>query len=343
MTQTAVSKYGEFGLIEHLTKNIQIKNLNTKLGIGDDCAILESQSETDIVITTDLLMEGIHFDLIYCPLKHLGYKAVMVNLSDVYAMNAIPKQITVSIAISSKFSVENIEQLYEGIQLACENHSIDLIGGDTSSSLTGMVISITAIGEVAKDKAVKRKGANPTDLICVSGDLGGAFIGLQILEREKHVFTKTGSQSPKLEGYDYVLERQLKPEARKDIIGQLAQYNIHPTSMIDISDGLSSELLHICKQSEVGCKIYSEKIPINKETANIATEFSIEPLTAALNGGEDYELLFTVPLDEFHKLSMVKDISIIGNIVEKAEEARLVTPQGEKLELKAQGWNGFSE
>ena len=341
MTQTALSKLGEFGLIDHLTKNVTLVNASTKLGIGDDCAILAKNDENDLVITTDLLVEGIHFDLMYCPLKHLGYKAVMVNLSDIYAMNATPKQITVSIAVSAKFSVEALELLYEGISLACKNHSVDLIGGDTSSSVTGMTISITAIGEVAKDKAVKRSGAKPNDLICVSGDLGGAFMGLQILEREKHVFVKTGSESPKLEGYDYVLEKQLKPEARKDIIEKLAKYKISPTSMIDISDGLSSELLHLCKQSGVGCKVYSDKIPVNENTAKVATELNFEPLTAALSGGEDYELLFTVDINDFHKISMVTDVTIIGSITASTDGAQLITKQGEKIALIAQGWNGF--
>jgi len=342
MTQTALSEIGEFGLIDRLTKDFSPINSSTKMGIGDDCAIISNSTKNDTVITTDLLVEGIHFDLMYCPLKHLGYKAVMVNLSDVYAMNAIPKQITVSIAVSAKFSVEALESLYEGISLACKNHSVDLIGGDTSSSMTGLIISITAIGEVANDKAIKRNGAKLNDLICVSGDLGGAYMGLQILEREKHVFTKTGSQSPKLEGYDYVLEKQLKPEARKDIIERLAKYKVTPTSMIDVSDGLSSELLHICKNSNVGCKVYSDKIPVNENTASVATEFNIDPLTAALNGGEDYELLFTVDINDFHKVSMVSDVRIIGNINSANEGAHLITKQGEKIAIIAQGWNGLT-
>jgi thiamine-monophosphate kinase len=343
MTQTALSELGEFGLIDRLTTGFTAVNPSTKMGVGDDCAIVSYGDKCDVVITTDLLVEGIHFDLMYCPLKHLGYKAVMVNLSDIYAMNASPKQITVSVAVSAKFSVEALELLYEGIALACKNHSVDLIGGDTSSSMTGMTISITAVGEVIKDKAVKRSGAKPNDLVCVSGDLGGAYMGLQILEREKHVYTKTGSQSPKLEGYDYVLERQLKPEARKDIIERLAKYKVCPTSMIDISDGLSSELLHICKKSAVGCKVYSDKIPVNENTAKVATEFNIDALTAALSGGEDYELLFTVDINDFHKISMVTDVTIIGSITKADEGAHLITKQGEKIALIAQGWNGFSE
>jgi len=343
MAQTALSELGEFGLIERLTKDFKSTNSSTKLGIGDDCAILSYGDKNDIVITTDLLIEGIHFDLMYCPLKHLGYKSVMVNLSDIYAMNATPKQITVSVAVSAKFSVEALELLYEGIALACKNHSVDLIGGDTSSSMTGMTISITAIGEVAKDKAVKRSGAKANDLICVSGDLGGAYMGLQILEREKHVFTQTGSQTPKLEGYDYVLEKQLKPEARKDIVERLAKYKIQPTAMIDISDGLSSELLHICKQSAVGCKVYSDKIPVNENTDKVANEFNLDSLTSALSGGEDYELLFTVDINDFHKVSMVTDVRIIGNITNANEGAHLISKQGEKIALIAQGWNGFDE
>jgi thiamine-monophosphate kinase len=343
MAQTALSELGEFGLIDRLTKAFPIGNTSTKLGIGDDCAIVSYPDKMDIVVTTDLLMEGIHFDLMYCPLKHLGYKAVMVNLSDIYAMNAKPKQITVSIAVSAKFSVEALEELYEGIALACKNHSVDLIGGDTSSSLTGMTISITALGEVKKDKAVKRSGAKPNDLICVSGDLGGAYLGLQILEREKHVYTTTGSESPKLEGYDYVLEKQLKPEARKDIIERLAKYKVMPTAMIDVSDGLSSELLHICKCSQVGCKVYTDKIPVNVDTAKVANEFSIDSLTAALSGGEDYELLFTVSIEDFHKVSMVTDVKIIGSITAAEEGAHLITNQGEKIVLVAQGWNGFKK
>jgi thiamine-monophosphate kinase len=341
MAQTALSEIGEFGLIDRLTNKFKTINPSTKMGIGDDCAIVTYGDKKDIVITTDLLVEGIHFDLMYCPLKHLGYKSVMVNLSDIYAMNATPKQITVSVAVSAKFSVEALELLYEGIALACKNHSVDLIGGDTSSSMTGMTISITAIGEVAKDCAIKRSGAKPNDLICVSGDLGGAYMGLQILEREKHVYKETGSQAPKLEGYDYVLERQLKPEARKDIIERLAKYKVTPTSMIDISDGLSSELLHICKNSSVGCKVYSDKIPVNENTSMVATEFNIDPLTAALSGGEDYELLFTVDINDFHKISMVTDVRIIGNIALENEGAHLITKQGEKITLIAQGWNGF--
>jgi len=342
MKKTELFQLGEFGLIDHLTKNFKINNDSTVLGIGDDCAIIKESSEKEIVVTTDLLLEGIHFDFMYCPLKHLGYKAVAVNVSDIYAMNALPKQITVSIGVSAKFSIESLEQLYSGIELACNYYGVDLVGGDTSSSLTGLVVSITAIGEAPKGKAVKRGVSKVNDLICVSGDLGAAFMGLQVLEREKHVFNETNHISPKLEGYDYVLQRQLKPDARKDIVERLAKYNIQPTAMIDISDGLSSELLHICKSSDCGCFIYEEKVPINEKTESVANEFSINPLTAALNGGEDYELLFTINLNDFHKISMVADVTIIGKITEKNEGKKLITRQGEKVTLVAQGWNGFS-
>jgi thiamine-monophosphate kinase len=341
MAQTELSELGEFGLIEKLTKDIKIKNKSTVYAIGDDCAIIEN-NDKQLVVTTDLLMEGIHFDLTYTPLKHLGYKAVSVNLSDVYAMNAIPTQITVSIAISAKFTVEAIEQLYEGIKLACDFHNVDLIGGDTSNSITGMAISITAIGEVEKSKAVKRSTAQINDLICVSGDLGGAYLGLQILEREKRIYNETKVSQPKLVGYDYVLERQLKPEARKDIIDGIRNAGVNPTAMIDISDGLSSELLHLCKQSGLGCKVYEDRIPINEVTAKVAKEFSIEPIMCALNGGEDYELLFTVPISEYDKVLRVQDVSVIGSIVNQSEGLDLVSKSGTRIGLKAQGWNTFN-
>lgn len=339
MSQTELGELGEFGLIEKLTDSISIKNEKTILGIGDDCAIIDS-TDKQTVVTTDLLLEGIHFDLTYTPMKHLGYKAVSVNLSDVYAMNATPRQITVSIGVSAKFTVEALTQFYEGIKLACDLHNVDLIGGDTTSSITGLVISITAIGEVDKNKAVKRNGAKINELICVSGDLGAAYIGLQILEREKKIFNQTKG-SPKLEGYDYVLERQLKPEARKDIVEGIKQANVHPTSMIDISDGLSSELLHICKQSGVGCKVFEDRIPINQLTAEAAKEFSIEPMVCALNGGEDYELLFTIPTSEYDKVLRIKDVSVIGNITKQEEGLHLITKAGNPVALKAQGWNSL--
>jgi len=294
---TPISELGEFGLIAHLTDSVKIKNSSTLKGIGDDAAVLDYNGK-NILVTTDLLVEGIHFNLIYTPLKHLGYKSVVVNLSDICAMNGIPRQITVSIAISSKFSVEALEELYKGITLACEHYGVDLVGGDTSSSLTGLLISVTAVGEVQQNDIVYRNGAKENDLICVSGDLGGAYMGLQLLEREKKNFSETSQIQPDLARYDYILERQLKPEARTDIIQKLKKTGIKPTSMIDISDGLSSELLHICKNSKTGCRIYSQKIPIDIATCNMANEFNISPETAALNGGEDYELLFTVSLND---------------------------------------------
>ncbi len=338
--ETQISELGEFGLIEHLTKSIKIKNESTIKGIGDDAAVLNYKNKK-ILVTTDLLVEGIHFNLIYTPLKHLGYKAVAVNLSDICAMNGIPRQITVSIAISKKFTVEAIEELYEGIRLACDKYGIDLIGGDTSSSLTGLLISITAIGEANETDIVYRDGAKNTDLICVSGDLGAAYMGLQLLEREKHVFSENSNIQPDFFGHEYILERQLKPEPRIDIITKLKKINIKPTSMIDISDGLSSEIMHICKNSNTGCKIYSEKIPVDITTCNMANEFNIASETAALNGGEDYELLFTVSLKDYEKIKNIKEITIIGNITEVSEGMNLISPDGNLISITAQGWNGI--
>jgi thiamine-monophosphate kinase len=338
MKQTPLSELGEFGLITRLTEKIQIKNNSTLTGVGDDAAVL-SFPDKKIVVTTDLLTEGIHFNLMYVPLKHLGYKAVVVNLSDVFAMNAIPRQITVSIAISSKFSLEAVEELYLGIHLACEKYGVDLIGGDTTSSLTGLTISITAIGEANEDELVYRSGAKPGDLVCVTGDLGGAYMGLQLLERENEVFKVNPNQQPQFEGYDYILERQLKPEARADMKELLKTLDIKPTSMIDISDGLSSEVLHLCKASKVGCNIYEEKIPLDKQTKDFAEELSINPLVAALNGGEDYELLFTVPLGSYDLIKKEFDITIIGHITPESEGANLVTTGGSVIPLQAQGWN----
>ena len=334
---TQIAELGEFKLIEHLTGNIKIKNKSTKKGVGDDAAVLKS-AKTQLV-TSDILTEGVHFDLTYTPLKHLGYKAVVVNLSDIYAMNAIPKQILVSIAVSNKMSVEALEQLYEGIYLACDKYNVDLIGGDTSPSLTGLTISVTAIGEAAKNNIVYRNGAKETDIICVTGDLGAAYMGLQLLEREKKVFQETGSNQPDFAGKEYVLERFLKPEARKDIIEFFAGKNIKPTAMIDISDGLSSELYHICKQSGVGCRIYNGKIPIDLVTGMLVDEFKLEALIPALNGGEDYELLFTLPLTDYDKIKDNKKIKVIGHIVDKSEGVNLITEDGNYIELKAQGWN----
>ena len=336
--QTPLSTLGEFGLIRHLTGEIKLQNESTLKGVGDDAAVL-SFADKKIVVTTDLLTEGVHFNLMYVPLKHLGYKAVMVNLSDVYAMNAQPKQITVSIAVSSKFSVEALEELYSGIHLACEKYGVDLVGGDTTSSMTGLVISITAIGEADADKITYRSGAQVNDLVCVSGDLGGAYMGLQLLERENEVYKVNQKEQPQLEGYDYILERQLKPEARRDIVELFRTLGIKPTSMIDISDGLSSEILHLCEQSQVGCAIYEDKIPMDFQTKQFAQELNINPIVAALNGGEDYELLFTVSLADHEKIKKELDFTIIGHITEKGSGANLVTGGGASIPLQAQGWN----
>jgi len=336
--QTQLSEIGEFGLIARLTENIKLKNVSSLKGVGDDAAVL-SYPDKKIVVTTDLLTEGIHFNLMYCPLKHLGYKAVIVNISDIYAMNATPRQITVSIAISSKFSIQAVEELYSGIHLACEKYGVDLVGGDTTSSLTGLIISITAIGEANEDELVYRSGAKETDLVCVTGDLGGAYMGLQLLERENEVFKVNPNQKPLFEGYDYILERQLKPEARNDIKELLKTLDIKPTSMIDISDGLSSEVIHLCKASKVGCSIYEDKIPLDTQTKDFAEELSINPLVAALNGGEDYELLFTVPLSAYDLIKKEFDITIIGHIVPESEGANLITTGGSVIPLQAQGWN----
>ncbi len=339
---TELSTLGEFGLIDHLTKNVKTQQKSTIKGIGDDAAVLNFE-KNQIVMTTDILTEGIHFNLMYVPLKYLGYKSVMVNLSDVFAMNAQPRQITVSLAISNKFSVENIEELYEGIRLACEKYGVDLVGGDTTSSMSGLVISITAIGEAKKDDLTYRSGAKLNDLVCVSGDLGGAYLGLQLLERENEVFKVNPKEQPKLDGYDYILQRQLRPEARGDVINALKKLEVKPTSMIDISDGLSSEILHICKNSKVGCDIYEDKIPLDYQTKKFAEELSINPLVAALNGGEDYELLFTVSISDHDKIKNDPDITIIGHITEEREGANLVTGAGTTIPLQAQGWNQLSK
>ncbi|MCK3682636.1 thiamine-phosphate kinase [Maribellus sp. YY47] len=335
---TSISTLGEFGLIDRLTKNIQLKNDSSVLGVGDDAAVLDYKNK-QIVVTSDLLTEGIHFNLMYVPLKHLGYKSVAVNLSDIYAMNATPKQITISIAISSKFSVEAIDELYEGIYLACEKYGVDLVGGDTTSSLTGLTISITAIGEADKADIVKRSGAKPNDLLCVSGDLGGAYMGLQLLERENEVFKVNENMQPQLAGYDYILERQLKPEPRADIIAAFKKLGIKPTSMIDISDGLSSEIMHLCKNSGVGCSLFEDKVPMDLQTKQMAEELNINPLVAALNGGEDYELLFTLPLDDYEKIKNDPDFTIIGHMTEASEGVNLITTGGSAIPLQAQGWN----
>ena len=340
--RTEIASLGEFGLIDHLTKQVEVKNDSTLKGIGDDAAVLDYK-EKQVLVTTDLLLEGIHFDLTYVPLKHLGYKSAVVNFSDIYAMNGQPKQITVSLGISKRFSVEDLEQLYAGIQLACDVYHVDLIGGDTSASLTGLAISITCIGEANKEKIVYRNGARENDLICVSGDLGAAYMGLQLLEREKKVFAGEKNFQPAFEGREYLLERQLKPEARKDIIEELAKRDIVPTAMMDISDGLSSELLHICRQSHTGCRIYEERIPIDYQTAVMAEEFNMSLITAALNGGEDYELLFTVPLAKHDDISALPGIRIIGHITAPSLGAYMITRDGAEIELKAQGWNSLSK
>lgn len=338
---TEISKLGEFGLIEHLTSGIRPTQPSTIKGVGDDAAVAEKGNGMLSLYTTDMLVEGIHFDLMYTPYRHLGYKAAVVNFSDIYAMNGIPLQMLVSVAVSSKISVEALEEFYEGLLQACRTYHVDLVGGDISSSLSGMIVSITLIGEVKKNKVVYRNGAKETDLICVSGDLGAAYLGLQVLEREKKIFKENPSVQPDLSGFDYVLERQLKPEARKDIINWLNENNIQPTSMIDISDGLSSELNHICKQSEKGCQIYEEKIPIDIATETAASDFNLHPITCALNGGEDYELLFTSSINDFEKLKQNPQISIIGHITEKNSECHLVSKTGEYIPLTAQGWNSF--
>jgi thiamine-monophosphate kinase len=334
---TQLSELGEFRLIEHLTRDIKLKNKSSLKGIGDDAAVLK-YGKNNIVLSTDLLIEGIHFNLMYFPLKHLGYKSVIAGISDIYAMNARPRQITVSIAVSNKISVESLDEFYSGIKLACERYKVDLVGGDTSSSVTGMMISITALGTADAEKLVYRKGAGLNDLICVSGNLGAAYAGIQILERERRIFQSDDRIQPDLAGYGYVLERQLKPEARKDIIDLLEQSDILPTSMIDITNGLASDLFQICRHSGVGCRIYMEKIPVDEETSKTARELNIEPVICALNGGEDYELLFTVPLSKSEIISTLKGISIIGHITAKDWGKKMVTDDGGEVELKAQGW-----
>lgn len=333
-----IAQLGEFGLINRLTKDIKTTNKSTIKGVGDDCAVLRN-NDNDILVTTDLLLEGVHFDLTYVPLKHLGYKSAIVNFSDVYAMNGFPRQITVSLGISQRFTVEHIEELFAGIRLACEIYGVDLVGGDTSSSRQGLVISITCIGEAPKEKVVTRSGAKDTDLICVSGDLGSAYMGLQLLEREKIASAGQKDFVPRFEGKEYLVERQLKPEARRDIIEELAKADILPTAMMDISDGLSSELLHICKQSDTGCRIYEDRIPIDYQTAIMAEEIGMNLVTAALNGGEDYELLFTVPLHCHDKVEKLPGVKVIGHITKPSLGCAMITRDGNEIPLKAQGWN----
>lgn len=338
--RTEIADLGEFGLIDQLNKSIKIKHADTLKGVGDDAAVLDVGDKVKVV-TTDLLLEGVHFDLSYMPLHHLGFKAVAVNVSDVAAMNAIPKHITVSIAISNRFSVEAVEAIYAGVNAAAEHYNVDVVGGDTTSSRSGLVISVMAIGEVEKGRVVYRSGAKLNDIVCVTGDLGGAYIGLQVLEREKQVFMADPNMKPNLESYTYVTGRQLRPDARMDIIHELEDLDVIPTSMMDVSDGLTSELFHICKQSEVGVLIYEDKLPIDKQTFDTAVEFNIDPITCVLNGGEDYELVFTIDQKDFPKLQKHPDIHFIGHITEKKEGRYLVTKSQTAVELKAQGWKHF--
>ena len=340
--KTNIENLGEFGLIDHLTKNIKLTRENTTKGVGDDAAVLDAKGKK-VLVSTDMLLEGIHFDLAYTPLKHLGYKAVQVNLSDIYAMNGTATQITVSIGLSSKFPLEAVEELYEGIYLACDKYGIDIVGGDTTSSKQGLVISITSIGYADEKDIVYRNGAEEGDLICVSGDLGGAYVGLQLLEREKQIFLENPNIQPDLEGKDYIVERQLKPEARGDIIDLLKEIEVKPTSMIDVSDGLASEILHICKQSDKGCNLYEEKIPLDPMTFETAREFNLDPTVCALSGGEDYELLFTVKQADYDKIKFKMYITIIGYITEPAVGCNLITKGGVVHPLKAQGWNAFKK
>ncbi len=340
--RTEISTLGEFGLIERLTAEMPLVNESSCKGVGDDAAVLH-YGDKETLVTTDLLLEGVHFDLTYVPLAHLGYKAAIVNFSDIYAMNGTPKQITVSLGVSKRFSVEGMEQLYAGIRMACANYNVDIVGGDTTSSMTGLTISITCIGDADKDKIVYRSGAQENDLICVSGDLGAAYMGLQLLEREKVAFAGQTDFTPEFGGKEYLLERQLKPEARRDIVASLAQAGIVPTAMMDISDGLSSELLHICKQSNVGCRVYEERIPIDYQTAIMAEELNMNLVTAALNGGEDYELLFTVPLSKHDAVSAIPGVKVIGHMTAPSLGSYLIARDGSEIQLRAQGWNPLSE
>ncbi|MBR6938956.1 MAG: thiamine-phosphate kinase [Prevotella sp.] len=351
---TEISKLGEFGLIDHLTKEIQIKNESTKYGVGDDCAVLHYPNK-EVLVTSDMLMEGIHFDLTYIDMQHLGYKSAMVNISDIFAMNGTPRQLIVSIALSKRFCVEDLEDFYQGLRLACDKWGVDIVGGDTTSSYTGLAISITCIGEADKDDIVYRKGAKDTDLICVSGDLGASYMGLQLLEREKSVYYQQVDEAqkkndkraleelkhfqPDFAGKEYLLQRQLQPEARGDIIQKLREAHIHPTAMMDISDGLSSEILHICKQSHVGCRIYEKNIPIDYQTAIMAEEFNMNVTTCAMNGGEDYELLFTVPIGDYEKVEALEGVKVIGHITNESLGTQLITRDNQEFEIRAQGWN----
>ena len=340
--RTEISSLGEFGLIEHLTKNIELQNASSIVGVGDDAAVIDHFGK-QTVITSDMLVEGVHFDLMYTPLKHLGYKSVIVNLSDIYAMNATPTQIILNIAISNRFSIEALDEFYNGVYAACEKYGVDLIGGDTSSSQKGFIISVTAIGEVTPDKYVKRNTAKKGDLVCVSGDLGGAYIGLLFLEREKKIYLENPNIQPDLESESYVIGRLLKPEARKDIIEFFEKEKIIPHSMMDISDGLSSEILHISKQSDLGCLIYEERLPITQEMKNAAYKFQIDPTACALSGGEDYELLFTVDQNDYDKMTLNEDISVIGYMTEREKGTNIITKGGSTYPITAQGWNAFKK
>jgi thiamine-monophosphate kinase len=341
-SRTEISSLGEFGLIDHLTKNFEILNVSTVLGIGDDAAVIDHFGK-QTVITTDLLVEGIHFDLMYTPLKHLGYKSVVVNVSDLYAMNATPTQITMSVAFSNRFSVEALAEFYEGVYIACEKYGVDLIGGDTSSSQKGFIISVTALGEVAPDKFVKRSTAKKGDLICVSGYLGASFLGLTLMEREKKIFLENPQVQPDLEGEDYIVGRLLKPEARKDIIEYFEKNSIVPTSMMDVSDGLSSEVLHLTKQSGLGARVYEDKIPIHEAARKAAFKFGLDPTVCALNGGEDYELIFTIKQEDYDKITLNEEISVIGYMAELEEGCKLISRGGNLFDITAQGWNAFSK
>ena len=340
-SRTELSQLGEFGLIKHLTSTIAIQNPSSLKGVGDDAAVIDIGSDKVQLLSTDMLVEGVHFDLTYVPLKHLGYKAIAVNVSDICAMNGVAKQVTVSIAVSNRFSVEALEELYSGMLLACEKYKVDLVGGDTTSSLSGLVLSISVLGEADKNEVAYRSGAQEKDLLVVTGDLGGAYMGLQILEREKAVFKENPNAQPDLEGNDYILERQLKPEARVDIHDMLKQLEVKPTSMIDISDGLASEILHLCNQSNIGCNLYEDKIPMDSMTVNRAHDFKLDPTVCALSGGEDYELLFTINQKDFEKIKNHPDFTIIGHMTDKASGANLVTRSGNAIALTAQGWDAF--
>jgi thiamine-monophosphate kinase len=341
--KTDVNELGEFGLIDRLTKNVDQKVDSTEFGIGDDAAVITVSDDTSLLVSTDMLIEGVHFNLMYMPLKHLGYKAVAVNVSDICAMNGVAEQITVSIAVSSRFPIEALEELYDGINTACQMYNVDLIGGDTTTSLTGLTISITAIGRAKKKEISYRSGANEFDLLVVTGDLGAAFVGLQVLEREKEVFKANPNIQPDLDGHDYIMERQLKPEARIDVIRFLKELNVVPSAMIDISDGLASEIMHLCKASKVGCRVYDEKLPIDGKTSMTAIEFNLDPVTCALNGGEDYELLFTVKQDDFAKIKGNPHMTVIGHVTDQTDGMYYVDKNGAVIELRAQGWDHFKK